>query len=776
MTPKLGGWIHSFAVTDTQTHKGGYTIYKITSIVFPRSLPQALTCLTIWKRFHDVKRLHRELSRRHRSLKLPGQLPEPTDCSFFKRFDTDVIRRRKDYILKLLDFTAQHPALYKCHAFTQFFSEAQQTGIGGLTSGGSNNLTFTPNASPLHSLHTACIDGAIENICDNLDLHYDPYEIGIDKNLFDSEENNSGTTKDGAEIVNSINADKENDNLIVTDSSIIEDGVEEPNTHTAAQDQFDQTPCKDYTRFLTPMASIESDDSDYIYEAALEFSKAVQAEANLDYKEAYLRYKHGVELLLIGSKDDTNDERKFIAKAKISKYLARADDIFDNFVCENTSTGFNGIRKNFQLSIDVAECGRDDQFTAYLERPWNHLAKYKVLKVLGDSVMQVYCVTEPEPRTTYIMKGIEKPSSNMPTQTIFLPQHVPYMVDLLAFFQSEQKVFLLLKHAEGGRLYDYVQSYTSAKTTARASNNISSLFPDEMDIPILVVLNGSPIEIDNAVKQNEFILPQQEELENNEFSPDDETTQLTSSDSVDFTELVRSSQNLLQSVSHTLQEIKQLEEMPKPVIIAATAQPTSDPVPVLTSPLTNESVTNTFTILPEACLKQWARELAVAIHGLHVKGIILSDLHMNNLLLGAKGQLLLTYFYQNEGPSDADSYIHKAYSLTALEGHYVAPERPLTFKSDWWSYGIILYQLLLGLPFKSAHPGNIDLYGFVQYPENVEISAGARDLLEKLLQQLPEERADYEQIQAHAFFTGTDWELVRTNGVNCYTMDHSKCN
>lgn len=33
MAPDLGGWIHNFTVTDTQTHKGGYTLYKITSIV-----------------------------------------------------------------------------------------------------------------------------------------------------------------------------------------------------------------------------------------------------------------------------------------------------------------------------------------------------------------------------------------------------------------------------------------------------------------------------------------------------------------------------------------------------------------------------------------------------------------------------------------------------------------------------------------------------------------------------------------------------------------------
>lgn len=33
MLSESGGWIYTFAVTDTATHKDGYTIYKITSIV-----------------------------------------------------------------------------------------------------------------------------------------------------------------------------------------------------------------------------------------------------------------------------------------------------------------------------------------------------------------------------------------------------------------------------------------------------------------------------------------------------------------------------------------------------------------------------------------------------------------------------------------------------------------------------------------------------------------------------------------------------------------------
>ncbi|XP_017483329.1 PREDICTED: ribosomal protein S6 kinase-like 1 [Rhagoletis zephyria] len=769
MTPYLGGWIHNFTVTDTQTHKGGYTIYKITSIVFPRSLPQALTCLTTWKRFHDIKRLHRELSRRHRTLKLPGQLPEPTDCSFFKRFDADIILRRKEYILQLLDFAAQHPALYKCHAFTQFFSDAQHTGVGNTASRGLNTLTPTPNASPLHPLHKANnLKGvAIVEICDKLDLRYDQHEIDTSITLLDPLQKTPqkiGNFK----TVNTITENKSDDSAKTT--SPINKPADEPILRTEIIPE--QTVCKDYKRFLTPMASIESDDSDYIYEAALEFSKAVQAEANLDYQEAHVRYKRGVELLLIGSKDDSNDERKFIAKAKILKYLARADDIYEKFLNgDSNDRGFGG-KNNFQLSIDVTDCSIDGKPTVYLERPWNHLAKYKVLKVLGDRVMQVYCVTEPEPRTTYVMKGIEKPSSNMPTQTVFLPQHVPYMVDLLSLFQSEQKIFLLLKHAEGGSLYEYIQTYTPT-VVSRANNYFSVLFPDETQAEN----NLQQIEADISSSASILSVHDSRFADENKSSRkanSDDSTKLATSESLEFSEIVRTSQQLLQSVSKTLHQIKQLEDPPNAVIEKGESQ-FKESTSETASSLPNSKDKTKPTKIPEASLKQWARELAVAINSLHGKGVILSDLHMENLLLGAKGQLLLSYFYQNEGLTDADNYIHKAYSPTALAGHYVAPERPLTFKSDWWSYGIILYQLIIGLPFKSAHPGCISLYGCVQYPDNIEISECARDLLEKLLQQSPEERADFEQIQAHNFFVGTNWKAVTDAGFSCNSNERNRC-
>uniref|UniRef100_A0A1I8NW63 PX domain-containing protein n=2 Tax=Stomoxys calcitrans TaxID=35570 RepID=A0A1I8NW63_STOCA len=572
----LGGWIHNFTVTDTD-QTSGFTLYKITSIVFPRSKPQALTQLVVWRRFHDIKKLHRELKRRHKSLCLPGFIPEPIDCSFFKRFDRDVIQKRKVYILSLLDFAAQHPQLYKSHSFAQFFNET------------------TPQNKIQKLVGKAARFGRKLEIeqYDEIDGEESKFNSLCDTSIHDDDNATEGNEKQEVAGNEKVSADSENDSST-------------------------NVPVKYNLRFLTPMASVESEDSDdYIYEAALEFSQAVQAEANLDYNDAYSRYKAGVDILLKGCKDDQNDDRVYIARAKIAKYLARAEDIYDRFLrTSHRSFASTVSASNFQLAIDVSGNTNSDSSGLYLERPWNHMAKYKVKSLLSNKVLLVSS-TEPL-KPIYVMKGVEKPSSNSPTQTVFLPQHVPYMVDLFAFFQSEQKIFLLLQFASGGKLIEHLHS-----------------------------LQKSAVEVK----------PEQGE---DRKSCD---MQLHSSED-NVKQLIDSSKQLIESVSNTLNE------------------------------------TNSQTLYSlrakQRDLKKWSQQLLVAIHSLHEKSVILCDLHIDNLLLDESDNLRLTYFYQNEGIS-SDSCIHKALSPKAMENHFVAPERPLSLRSDWWSYGVILYELFVGL-------------------------------------------------------------------------------
>lgn len=84
-----------------------------------------MTCLTVWKRFNDIKALLKFIKRRHKSERLSGMVPTLSNHTFFKRFEADVITERKLFIIRLLDFVGQHSALYKSQVFQEFFAISQ---------------------------------------------------------------------------------------------------------------------------------------------------------------------------------------------------------------------------------------------------------------------------------------------------------------------------------------------------------------------------------------------------------------------------------------------------------------------------------------------------------------------------------------------------------------------------------------------------------------------------------------------------------------------------
>lgn len=190
---------------------------------------------------------------------------------------------------------------------------------------------------------------------------------------------------------------------------------------------------------------------------------------------------------------------------------------------------------------------------------------------------------------------------------------------------------------------------------------------------------------------------------------------------IDVLELLTSSQNLLKSVQNTLdysktaKAVEPLDSQDKEVSL----QNTKDCENTLES-------TRTQYQIPEGCIKQWARELVIAIDALHAQNIILGDLTIDNVLLGSNGQVLLTYFYSRFQPRSLFSF-----NRVALKGWYVAPERPISEKSDWWSFGVVLYELLTGTRFIETHAGGFFYYHEIQFPEcsDVELSFEAVSLL-----------------------------------------------
>lgn len=171
---------------------------------------------------------------------------------------------------------------------------------------------------------------------------------------------------------------------------------------------------------------------------------------------------------------------------------------------------------------------------------------------------------------------------------------------------------------------------------------------------------------------------------------------------LDIEELLVSSQKLLHSVQNTLEKTKeQVVEEERPQQAAEERKV--------------EISAENFKRIPEACIRQWAKELIVAVNALHAKQIILGSLGTQNLLLGKSGQLLLTYYHLRD--------------LSHANGG-LAPDRPIiTQESDWYNVGIVLYELLTGYSFVGAHPGGIWFYFELQFPEGVQLSPVAISLL-----------------------------------------------
>lgn len=233
--------------------------------VFPRYLPEALTIVTLWKRFSDVKKLYHDLVRKHRERHLPGTVPVLAESTYFKRFDVGVIEERRRYILELLDFAGSEPALFLSHAFVKFFERG-----------------ISPEGSPHKGVSN------IKAICEDLAIPV-PREFELlDPSRYDD--------RDGAEdeISSSARDSVRTGNGSMGDSTFSQSSL--PEEVVVAVATVNGQDCVD-----GDFEEIEG-SMDYIVEAAMVISRAVQAEANGSYREAFDRYKAGIDKLLSGAK------------------------------------------------------------------------------------------------------------------------------------------------------------------------------------------------------------------------------------------------------------------------------------------------------------------------------------------------------------------------------------------------------------------------------------------------------------------------------------------
>ncbi|PHT51206.1 putative serine/threonine protein kinase IRE4 [Capsicum baccatum] len=197
--------------------------------------------------------------------------------------------------------------------------------------------------------------------------------------------------------------------------------------------------------------------------------------------------------------------------------------------------------------------------------------------------------------------------------------------------------------------------------------------------------------------------------------------------------------------------------------------------------------------LEEDVARTYVAELVLALEYLHSLGIVHRDLKPDNILIAQDGHIKLTDFGLSKiglmnstddlsGPDTKDVVLpdvgsqqdpdlsDKSQRSAVGTPDYLAPEILLGTEhgsaADWWSVGIVLFELITGIPpFNAENPEVIFdnmLNKQIPWPSvPEEMSFEAQDLIDRLLVHDPSQRLGAKgasEVKAHQFFRGVDWD------------------
>ncbi|KAK5095743.1 Serine/threonine-protein kinase [Exophiala xenobiotica] len=163
----------------------------------------------------------------------------------------------------------------------------------------------------------------------------------------------------------------------------------------------------------------------------------------------------------------------------------------------------------------------------------------------------------------------------------------------------------------------------------------------------------------------------------------------------------------------------------------------------------------------------YTAELLCALECLHGFKVIYRDLKPENILLDYTGHIALCDF----GLCKLDMKDEDRTNTFCGTPEYLAPELLLgqgyTKSVDWWTLGVLLYEMLTGLPpFYDENTNEMYrkiLQDPLQFPGPEIVPAAAKDLLQRLLDRNPERRLGANgaaEIKAHHFFANIDWRKL----------------
>lgn len=175
----------------------------------------------------------------------------------------------------------------------------------------------------------------------------------------------------------------------------------------------------------------------------------------------------------------------------------------------------------------------------------------------------------------------------------------------------------------------------------------------------------------------------------------------------------------------------------------------------------------------ESRVKLYAAEIALGLGCLHSHKCVYRDLRPENILVDAEGHLRIINFGMTKSNLDVGGTTQTFCGTP----EYIAPEilqqKPYGKDVDWWSFGILVYEMLNGIPPFYDENISVMYRNIVTAPvvfTSSRVSEDARDFVLALLDRNPQTRlgsgeADVNAVKAHKWFSDLNWSAVEAKRV-----------
>ncbi|NXI45271.1 KS6C1 kinase, partial [Galbula dea] len=406
-----------YTVTEPRRHPRGHTVYKVTARIVSRKNPEDVQEIVVWKRYSDFKKLHKDLWQIHKNLCRHTELFPPfAKAIVFGRFDETVIEERRQCAEDLLQFSANIPALYNSKQLEEFFK-------GGEVHDGSELIG--PVEPPSDSLTDSLSDCSSEGFSSDSDLISLTVDIDSLAELDDGMASNQSSPSRAV-------------GLCFTSESLVQ------STLAPEQEWIKPEEERESHSLFTGSLKSKTGKQDYLEKAGELIKLALKKEEEEDYETAFSFYRKGVDLLLEGVQGESSPTRREAVKRKTAEYLMRAERISSIY-----------HKSSEAASVSTPPGSLSSRPSWNLRSPAEELKAFRVLGVID----KVLLVMDTRTQQTFILKGLRKSSEYSRSRTTIIPRCVPNMVCLHKYIISEESVFLVLQHAEGGKLWSYLSKF-----------------------------------------------------------------------------------------------------------------------------------------------------------------------------------------------------------------------------------------------------------------------------------------------------------------------------